>query len=279
MAKGSAFMRRLCIVLNLLLGFLGLVLLLVGIVASTFKIEPLISGYYWQDGTQSVLFSIGFGLATILISILGVYGAYHEHILALLLYSIFMIIEFVALLALTIIAIIAQPQVEKRIEESFGNMTSLYNTDEVFHRELNKLQQEAECCGLLYYTDWRNHIPSSCDCPPDYPEKDARCTKVSGNVQNYRSSEVKKKTGAEAVTDQSPMRYVYKAHCGQFLIKHVKNALRILFGIVFTLATIMLAAVIVAVLLWHKINSRLSITGISHDDDRTKYELQPHKMA
>ncbi|XP_046729954.1 CD63 antigen-like isoform X2 [Silurus meridionalis] len=211
MAKGSAFMRRLCIVLNLLLGFLGLVLLLVGIVASTFKIEPLISGYYWQDGTQSVLFSIGFGLATILISILGVYGAYHEHILALLLYSIFMIIEFVALLALTIIAIIAQPQVEKRIEESFGNMTSLYNTDEVFHRELNKLQQEAECCGLLYYTDWRNHIPSSCDCPPDYPEKDARCTKVSGNVQNYRSSEVKKKTGAEAVTDQSPMRYVYKA--------------------------------------------------------------------
>ncbi|KAI5617332.1 hypothetical protein C0J50_23113 [Silurus asotus] len=254
MAKGSAFMRRLCIVLNLLLGFLGLVLFLVGIVASTFKIEPLISGYYWQDGTQSVLFSIGFGLATILISILGVYGAYHEHILALLL-------------------------VEKRIEESFGNMTSLYNTDEVFHRELNKLQQEAECCGLLYYTDWRNQIPSSCDCPPDYPDKDARCTRVSGNVQNYRSSEVKKNPGAEAVTDQSPMRYVYKAHCGQFLIKHVKNALRILFGIVFTLATIMLAAIIVAVLLWHKINSRLSITGVSHDDDRTKYELQPHKMA
>lgn len=91
-------------------------------------------------------------------------------------YSIFMSIEFIALLVLTIIAIIAQPQVrscsciarpylrclpaslsrwfylhqvflffnqvEKKIEESFGNMTSLYNTDEVFRRELDKLQQE-----------------------------------------------------------------------------------------------------------------------------------------
>lgn len=40
-----------------------------------------------------------------------------------------------------------------------------------------------------------------------------------------------------------------------------------------------LAALIVALLLWHTINTRLSVTGISHDDDRMKYELQPHKMT
>ncbi|KAG7321575.1 hypothetical protein KOW79_014433 [Hemibagrus wyckioides] len=279
MAKGSAFMRRLCIVLNILLGFLGVVLLLVGIVASTFKIEPLTSGYYWQYGTQSVLFSIGFGLATILLSILGVYGAYQEHVLALLLYSIFMSIEFIALLALTIIAILAQPQVEKKIEDSFGNMTSLYNTDEVFHRELNKLQQEAECCGLLYYTDWKDQIPPSCDCPQNYSDKEARCVKVNVNVQNYRSSELNKKAESDLMTAQTPMRYVHKMHCGPILMRHLKNALRIMLGIVFTLATVMLAAVIVALLLWNKINMRSSVAGISNDDDRTKYELQPHKMA
>ncbi|KAB5542072.1 hypothetical protein PHYPO_G00087240 [Pangasianodon hypophthalmus] len=279
MAKGSAFMRRLCIVLNILLGFLGVVLLLVGIVASTFKIEPLISGYYWQDGTQSVLFSIGFGLATILLSILGVYGAYQEHVLALLLYSIFMTIEFIALLALTIIAILAQPQVEKKIEESFANMTSLYNTDQVFRRELNKLQQEAECCGLIHYTDWRDQIPSSCDCPQNYSDKQARCAKVIVNAQNYRSSEVNKNAGTDPMTVQSPVHYVHKMNCSPILMSHVKNTLRILFGIVFTLATIMLASVIVALLLWNNINTRSSVTGISHDDDRMKYELQPHKMA
>ncbi|XP_053506715.1 CD63 antigen-like [Ictalurus furcatus] len=277
MAKGSGFMRRLCIVLNILLGFLGVVLLLVGIVASTFKIDPLISGYYWQDATQSVLFSIGFGLATILLSILGVYGAYQDNVLALLLYSIFMIIEFIALLALTIIAILAQPQVEKKIEESFGNTTSLYYADDVFRHELDKLQQEAECCGLLYYTEWRDQIPSSCDCPQNYSE--SRCAKVIVNMQNYRSNEVNKKAGTDPMTVQSSLRYVYKTNCGPILTRHVKNALRILFGIVFTLATIMLAALIVALLLWHKINTRLSVTGISHDDDRMKYELQPHKMA
>ncbi|KAF4079474.1 hypothetical protein AMELA_G00178450 [Ameiurus melas] len=277
MAKGSGFMRRLCIVLNILLGFLGVVLLLVGIVASTFKIDPLISGYYWQDATQSVLFSVGFGLATILLSILGVYGAYQDNVLALLLYSIFMTIEFIALLALTIISILAQPQVEKKIEESFGNTTSLYYTDEVFRQELDKLQREAKCCGLLYYNEWRDQIPSSCDCPQNYSE--AGCAKVISNMQNYRSSEVNKKAGTDPMTAQSPLRYVYKTNCGPILTRHVKNALRILFGIVFTLATIMVAALIVALLLWHKINTRLSITGISHNDDRMKYELQPHKMA
>ncbi|XP_053544305.1 CD63 antigen isoform X2 [Ictalurus punctatus] len=252
MAKGSGFMRRLCIVLNILLGFLGVVLLLVGIVASTFKIDPLISGYYWQDATQSVLFSIGFGLATILLSILGVYGAYQDNVLALLL-------------------------VEKKIEESFGNTTSLYYADDVFRHELDKLQKEAECCGLLYYTEWRDQIPSSCDCPQNYSE--STCAKVNVNLQNYRSSEVNKKAGTDPMTVQNSLRYVYKTNCGPILTRHVKNALRILFGIVFTLATIMLAALIVALLLWHTINTRLSVTGISHDDDRMKYELQPHKMT
>lgn len=270
MAKGSAFIRRLCVVLNLLLGFLGVVLLLVGIVASTFKIEPLISGYYWQDGTQSVLFSIGFGLATILLSVLGAYAAYQEHVLALLLYSIFTAIEFVLLLALTIVAILAQPQVEKKIEDSFGNMTSLYNTDEVFHRELDVLQQESECCALLHYTDWTHQIPSSCDCPQNYPDKEARCVKVNVHMQSYRSSQL---------TSESPSRYVYRTNCGPILMRHVKNILRIVLGIVFTLATVMLAAVIVALLVWNKINSRSAVAGVSSDDDRTKYELQPHKMA
>ncbi|TSK49622.1 Tetraspanin-8 [Bagarius yarrelli] len=245
MAKGSAFMRRLCVVLNVLLGFLGVVLLLVGIVTSTFKIEPLISGFYWQDGTQSVLFSIGFALATILLSVLGVYAAYQEHVLALLL-------------------------VEKKIEDSFGNMTSLYYTDEVFHRELDILQQESECCALLHYTDWKGQIPSSCDCPQNYSDREARCVKVNVNMQSYRSSQL---------TSQSPSRYVYRTNCGPILMRHVKNALRIVLGIVFTLATVMLAAVIVALLLWNKINTRSAVTGVSSDDDRMKYELQPHKMA
>ncbi|KAM9467401.1 tetraspanin-6-like [Clarias gariepinus] len=276
MAKGSAFMRRLCIVLNILLGFLGVVLLLVGIVASTFKIEPVISGYYWQDGTQSVLFSIGFGLVTILLSILGVYGAYYEHVLALLLYSIFMTIKFIVLLALTIIAILKQPQVEKKIEDSFRNMTSLYNTDEVFHNELDKLQRQAECCGLLHYSDWKDQTPASCDCPQNYTDKEDKCV---ASPPIYQSIKEKKDPGTNPKTNQKPMRYVYKANCSPVLMKHVKNTLRILFGIVFTLATIMLAAVIVALFLWHKINMRSSVAGISHDDDRTKYELQPHKMA
>ncbi|KAK3544945.1 hypothetical protein QTP86_029205 [Hemibagrus guttatus] len=258
MAKGSAFMRRLCIVLNILLGFLGMGLLLVGIVLSTFKTKPLIGGYYWQDGTHSVFFSIGFGLATILLSILGMYGAYQEHVGVLFLYSIFMTLEFIALLTLTVISMLIQPQREKIADETFKNMTSFYNTNEVFHRELNQLQQEAECCGLLDYYEFRQQIPPSCDCPQNYTDKEASCAQLKNQE------------------DKSTSRHIYKTNCSLILLRHVKNALRIMYGTSFTLATIMLAAVIVAFFMWRKINKH-SRAGISHN--RTKYELQPRKMT
>ncbi|KAG7320140.1 hypothetical protein KOW79_015993 [Hemibagrus wyckioides] len=259
MAKGSAFMRRLCIVLNILLVFLGMGLLLVGIVISTFKTKPLIGGYYWQDGTYSVFFSIGFGLATILLSIIGIYGAYQEHVLVLFLYSIFMTLEFIALLTLTVISMLTEPQMERTAEESFKNMTTFYNTDKDFRDELNKLQQESECCGLIFHGDFKDKIPPSCDCPQNYMDKEARCTKI------------------ENKNDNSTLRYIYEATCNLILMKRVKNTLRIMYGTDFTLATIMLATVIVAFLMWQKINELSSRSGISHK--RTKYELQPRKMT
>ncbi|KAK3518193.1 hypothetical protein QTP70_033887, partial [Hemibagrus guttatus] len=159
------------------------------------------------DGTHSVFFSIGFGLATILLSILGMYGAYQEHVGVLFLYSIFMTLEFIALLTLTVISMLIQPQREKIADETFKNMTSFYNTNEVFHRELNQLQQEAECCGLLDYYEFRQQIPPSCDCPQNYTDKEASCAQLK--------------------------------NCSLILLRHVKNALRIMYGTSFTLATIM----------------------------------------
>ncbi|XP_072528870.1 tetraspanin-6-like [Salminus brasiliensis] len=269
MAKGSTYMRGLCIVLNILLTIFGVILLLFGIVANSVKATPV------EDWTpQVVLLSVGFGLATILLSVLGVYGAYREQVLPLLLYSVFMAIEFTVLLVLAIIATLAQPQMEKTIEESFNKMTSLYKLDEVFQRELNKLQKEAECCGLNNYADWKEKIPPSCLCTLADPEREAKCVIAKTTIPN---PEWIRNPHSEPPPPSSE-NYVYAKKCGPVLIEYAKNGWRILLGILFTLSTIEVAAVVTALLLWYRIHTRSPGSGLSEDNSRTKYELQPDKM-
>ncbi|KAL7827753.1 hypothetical protein AOLI_G00309050 [Acnodon oligacanthus] len=268
MAKGSTYTRGLCIVLNVLLAIFGVTLLLFGIVANSVKAASL------EGWTQGVFLSVGFGLATILLSILGLYGAYKEQVLPLLLYSIFMAIEFTVLMVLAIIATLAQPQLNREIEQSFGRMTSLYDTDEVFQREINKLQQKAQCCGLNDYTDWKDAIPHSCFCPPAYPGREDKCV----SVPKIHNTEWIRNAHSEPASPEDT-EYVYKMGCGPILTEYAKNCLRILLGILFTLATIEVAAVIAVLLLWYKIHTRSPGTDFSRDNNsRTKYELQPDKM-
>ncbi|KAL7882977.1 hypothetical protein SRHO_G00006350 [Serrasalmus rhombeus] len=269
MAKGSTYMRGLCIVLNVLLAIFGVILLLFGIVANSVKTASL------EEWTQGVILSVGFGLATILLSILGMYGAYKEQVLPLLLYSVFMAIEFTVLIVLAIIATLAQPQLKREIEQSFSRMTSLYYTDQVFQREINKLQQKAQCCGLNDYTDWENEVPHSCFCPPAYQDREDKCI----SVPKYHNTEWIRNAHSEPASPEDREYSVYKMSCGPILTEYVKNCLRILLGILFTLATIEVAAVIAVLLLWYKIHTRTPGTDFSRDNNsRTKYELQPDKM-
>lgn len=258
MSKGSSYLRGLSIVLNFLLGICGVSLLLFGIIANSTKYHLI------EDGSHVVLVSVGLGLSTILLAVLGVYGAYQEQLLALLLYNIFMAIEFIILLTLAIITILAQTQVEKEIEQSFGQILPLSDRDEGFKHELSKLQIEAECCGLKNYFDWGNHFHDSCYCPAEYPKKKVRCVAVQNKNQSMTND-----SKAHNVT-----MYVYSTPCGPVLITYVKNAIRILLGILFTLATIKVAAMIVAFFLWNKIRTRLQDSD-AQDKNRRKYELQP----
>ncbi|KAI4882992.1 hypothetical protein NFI96_015803 [Prochilodus magdalenae] len=283
MAKGSTYMRGLCIVLNVLLAksflstfclqIFGVILLLFGIVANSIKGAPLEASKIPLFGwTYGVFLSVGFGLATILLSILGLYGAYKVQVLPLLLYSVFMAIKLIVLTVLAIIATLKQPQVESEIQLSFGRMTTDLSTDPVLWRELNKLQHRAQCCGLNNYTDWNDHIPHSCLCPPNYPD----CVRVSKtkvqNIEGIRNS------NSETASPEEMDFYVYRMICGPILMEFVRNCFRILLGIIFTLATIEVAAVIVALLLWYKIHTQSQGTDFSQDTSRTKYELQPDKM-
>ncbi|KAL6459707.1 hypothetical protein MHYP_G00314660 [Metynnis hypsauchen] len=257
MAKGSTYMRGLCIVLNVLLAIFGVILLLFVIVANSAKPASL------EKWALILFLSVGFGLATILLSILGMYGAYKEQVLPLLLYSVFMAIEFIVLMVLAIIATFTQPQLKRDIEQYFDRMTSRYNTDAVFHREINKLQQKAQCCGLNDYTDWEDVIPHSCFCPPAYPGREDKCV----SVPKFHNTEWIRNAHSEPASPEDTEYSVYKMSCEPILMEYMKNYLRILLGIGFTLATIEVAAVIAVLLLWYKIHTRSPGTDFSRDNN------------
>ncbi|XP_076861587.1 uncharacterized protein LOC143514377 isoform X2 [Brachyhypopomus gauderio] len=262
MAKGSTFTRGLCIVLNILLGIFGVVLLLFGVANSVKVVE---------DGFVSVILSVGFGLATVLLSMLGVYGAYREQVLALLVYSVLMAIECIVLIVLAIIVTLTQTQKEA-IERDLDKMIPLSQANASSKQRMEKVQLENRCCGLKDFLDWREQVPPSCLCPPDDQTRQLMCIHTNRTTQNNHLH-----TGP--TTSPHTDLYVYEKTCGPIIIKQRMNTLKILLGIFFTLATITAAAVIVALLLCYKIHAQSAITGISKDSDsRRKYELRPDEM-
>ncbi|XP_066524757.1 23 kDa integral membrane protein-like [Hoplias malabaricus] len=266
MAKGSTYMRGLCIALNVLLMIFGVILLLFAIVANSITTAPV------EGWLKGVLPSVGFGLVTIVLSILGIYGAYKNEVLPLILYSVFMIIVLTALMVLTLLATFFQPQVVIQIEKMLNQIYLPTETDEEFLRELNKLQQEAQCCGLNNHRDWHNKTPSSCFCPLNYLNRETECVKDQKYIANLANRD---RVSEPPFLDE----YVYKTGCGPVMIENMKILLRILLGMLYSLATIKIAAVIVALLLWHKIHSLSSGSGFSKDGNRTKYELRPDQMS
>ncbi|XP_035383628.1 23 kDa integral membrane protein-like isoform X2 [Electrophorus electricus] len=243
----------------------GVILLLFGI-ANSVKVGPV------EDGSQSVNLSVGFGLATVFISVLGVYGAYREQVVPLILYSVLTVMEFILLTVLAIIVTLTETQKEA-IERDLDKMIPLSEANAESQQKLNKLQLESRCCGLKDYTDWREQIPPSCFCPPDYID---RCVAV----HSFRNAEGIRNPHTATVSSRYKERYVYHMTCGPIIIEQRKKILKILLGIFFTLATITVAAVIVALMLCYKIHTQSAVAGISHDNDsRTKYELQPDRMS
>ncbi|XP_028811001.1 CD63 antigen-like [Denticeps clupeoides] len=268
MAKGSNFLRGLCIAFNVLLVAFGIMLFLFGIIANSVKIQ--IEALESVATSPGVAFTTVVGILTIVLAILGAYSAYREMTLPLLLYAVLMSIELIVVLVIAITIAIGQPQVEPDMQRKFQELKPLHSTDSDLQQALSDLQESEKCCGLISYTDWETQIPPSCFCSPDYEDQALKCVSLEYPAEPF--------LGNNRAVAVEPKGHVLNLSCGQNYLEYLIFKMQMKEGMLFTSATIMVAAIVASLFLWHKLHKRPPASVmLQNDSNRVKYELRPQE--
>ncbi|XP_030576385.1 tetraspanin-8-like [Archocentrus centrarchus] len=153
-------------------------------------------------------------IGCLLLSVLGVFGAFKEKRWCLILYAAGMAAASQTIIVKT--ALSYQDIYEKRVvreESKLLSMMPLSTISKANKTLLYSIQQEFECCGLIEgYKDWGTSIPPSCNC--QYPGK---CIRLRGS----------------ATLGAPKNQYVYQEPCLPIYLSELKLAFTLAMGIQF----------------------------------------------
>ncbi|XP_041636945.1 tetraspanin-8-like [Cheilinus undulatus] len=107
---------------------------------------------------------IAIGVIVMVLGFLGCCGAIRENRCMLLLFFISLLIIFILLLAAGILGAVGEDKVNDWMKERLAKFTPLSSQSQTVRDDLEKLQSELECCGLVNGpSDW-TVVPDSCKC-------------------------------------------------------------------------------------------------------------------
>ncbi|XP_008295251.1 tetraspanin-8 [Stegastes partitus] len=173
------------------------------------------------------------GAITMMIAILGAYGAHKESKVSLIVFLVCMVIGTLLMLRIGISTAMARPQIEGILESKFREFVPLDEASEDVKNMAESLQMTMHCCGLFSYKDWGNEIPDSCMCNPE-TEMD-ECQTI-----NYRAFMLSGKT-------------IYAKTCFSILMHYVILITDILLGVVFTLAILAVLGMVLSSVMIHQL--------------------------
>ncbi|XP_030576537.1 tetraspanin-6-like [Archocentrus centrarchus] len=187
-------------IISLLL--LGLTLLSHGNIHQQDKAEYALSGIYFMYIISVVIIAL---------TIFGAFGVWKEKKWALTVFVVGMILSSLLMLVVNITGLVAQPKLAENTEKHYRNLLPLVNATQ----DLNKLQTELMCCGIEGYQDWKSNIPESCLCTDEAINP---CVAAPRNSSLFKGQK----------DDLHVM--IYEKGCLMYLIKAMKSAFRMLFG-------------------------------------------------
>ncbi|XP_029018823.1 tetraspanin-9 isoform X2 [Betta splendens] len=172
---------------------------------------------------------IAIGVIIMVLGFLGCCGAIRENRCLLLLFFISLLIIFILLLAAGILGAIGQKQVENWVKEQMDNLNPLSGQPAEVVSDLEKIQIQLHCCGLLNGpSDWGSSIPSSCNC-------NSTVANCGNNVY-------------------------YTTPCATKVITLMKNSMVIVLGIAFAIAVLLIFGMAFSMVLYCQIGRKEGAT-------------------
>ncbi|KAM7367369.1 hypothetical protein PAMP_015274 [Pampus punctatissimus] len=209
---------------NLLFWLSGCIILGVSIYLKVSKDGNLIT----NESLPGIDLMIAIGVIIMLLGFLGCCGAIKENRCMLLLFFISLLIIFVLLLAAGILGAVDGKKVKDWVKERLTKFTPLSDQPENVRKDLERLQQELKCCGLVNGpSDWQK-IPDSC-----------RCNATDTECSSSR---------------------VYSTPCSTQVIRLMEKNMEVVVGIAFAIAILLISGMVFSMILYCQIGRKESAT-------------------
>ncbi|CAN9508371.1 unnamed protein product [Ophioblennius macclurei] len=169
---------------------------------------------------------IAVGVIIMVLGFLGCCGAIRENRCMLLLFFISLLVIFILLLAAGILGAVEDQKVTDFMKEKLEKLTPLSGQPQSVRDDLEKIQRELKCCGLVNGpSDW-TAVPDSCRC---------NATDTAEGCANNR---------------------VYSTPCVENIIEELKQHTEVIIGIAFAIAVLMIFGMVFAMILYCQIGRK-----------------------
>ncbi|XP_068611127.1 tetraspanin-8-like [Brachionichthys hirsutus] len=225
MSQVNACLKRTFIIFNILFAIIGAAILILALVSQVFT--NVNGGENLEGRTAGLIALYVVGSVTVVIAVLGAYGAHRESKVCLILFLVCMIFGCVMTLRTGIPAAIARAELPDMLESQFRKLLPLDRAQPAEKRMAENLQTQLHCCGLFSYEDWEENIPDSCVCSEE-AELEGKCQTVSYEVLMLARTSVYTKT------------------CFPIILHFVALVTDVMIGVVFTLAALALLGMVLS---------------------------------
>jgi len=204
---------------NLLFWLSGCIILGVSIYLKVHKDGNLIT----DEAIPGIDLMIAIGVIIMLLGFLGCCGAIRENRCLLLIFFVSLLVIFVLLLALGILGAVEEKKVKDWVKDRLTKFTPLSSQGVEVSNDLEKLQAELKCCGLVNGpSDW-DKVPDSCRCNATEP--------------NCTSS-------------------VYSTPCSTQIINLMEKHMKVVLGIAFSIAILLIFGMVLSMILYCQISRK-----------------------
>ncbi|XP_033470326.1 tetraspanin-9 [Epinephelus lanceolatus] len=181
-----------------------------------------------NESLPGVDLMIAIGVIIMVLGFLGCCGAIRENRCMLLLFFISLLIIFILLLAAGIVAAVNEKKVKDWMKERLEKFLPLSSQPQSVREDLEALQAELQCCGLINGpSDW-DKVPDSCLCNTTV----AACTPGTH----------------------------YSTPCSTQVIKLMEKHMEVVLGIAFAIAILLIFGMVFAMILYCQIGRKEGVT-------------------
>lgn len=225
-----------------------IVISLIAIVSALLLAATLFShGYFHEDEEiEKILAGLHImyiiSIVTLVLTIIGVYGACKGKKWALILFVVGMILSSLFMIASEIQGLASRPQEAEDLKKEILNMLPLSNASEVLIDSLKEAQMDLQCCGVdKGYLDWGYNIPKSCLCIEE---------SLNPCVAAPRDSSL-----FEHTIDFQPVM-IYKEPCLTYLVANQMAAINAALGAMLGITLFWILSVVMSVFILCQLNQK-----------------------